>query len=222
MVVTSGLSPLSHPASRRQLLTMMLGVPFLGGLSLPARAQGRFEGKIITEWDGGGRKMTLLEPFTYIDASGRRWPVPKGTTVDGASIPRPFWSVIGGPFEGLYRAPSVVHDFYCDARNRPHQDVHLVFQEAMLTAGVATKRAWLMYQSVDRFGPRWEAPQADPSCDVDDKDFDLQRCASSKLKPQIRWPKITKAELLRFVKDMEGRVDFADLLELRKILLKTP
>jgi hypothetical protein len=209
-------------ATRRELCTMMLSVPLLACVPSLARAQGKFEGRVLAEWDkASGRKMVLAEPFTYVDAKGRRWPVPAGTVVDGASIPRVFWSVAGGPFEGLYRGASVIHDFYCDARNRKHQDVHLVFHEAMLTDGVSPKRAWFMYQAVDRFGPRWEEPQTDPNCDVDDANFDLQRCASSKIKPRIHWPKMTKTDLLKFVRDLEGRVDPADLLELRKAILKS-
>jgi hypothetical protein len=217
-------SPVAGPRTcRRTFVTIMLSAPFATAVSSSTQAQARFEGRVLAEWDKtSGRKMILAEPFTYIDAKGRRWPVPKGTVVDGASIPRVFWSVIGGPFEGLYRGASVIHDFYCDARNRRHADVHLVFHEAMLTDGVSPKRAWLMYQAVDRFGPRWEEPQADPGCDTDDPNFDLQRCASSKIKPQIQWPKMTKIDLLNFVKDLEGRVDPADLLELRKTILRSP
>src|SRR4051812_13535146 len=53
-----------------------------------------------------GRDVELIERYEYVDSNGRSWPVPAGTVVDGASIPQPFWSIIGGPFEGLYRGPS--------------------------------------------------------------------------------------------------------------------
>src|SRR5712692_9140850 len=33
-----------------------------------------------------------------------------------ASIPRAFWSVIGGPLEGQYRNASVFHDVACDQK----------------------------------------------------------------------------------------------------------
>ena len=215
------LAATSPSMNRRDLLRLMLSAQLLVIAPSTADAQGRFQGRVLAEWDkSSGRKMILVEPFSYIDNTGRRWPVPKGAVVDGASIPRPFWSVVGGPFEGRYRGASVIHDFYCVARNRKHQDVHRVFHEAMLTDGVSEKRAWLMYQAVDNFGPRWEDPQADPGCDVDNPGFNLERCASSKIKPRVHWPKMTKRNLLKFVRDIEDRIDGADLLELRKSILK--
>src|SRR5688572_6845158 len=63
-----------------------------------------------------GRLMRLLEALTYTGADGVTWPVPAGIEVDGASIPRPLWSLIGGPFEGPYRDASIVHDHYCVVR----------------------------------------------------------------------------------------------------------
>ena len=55
---------------------------------------GRFEGQVLAAWHDDGRTMTLLEPFGYVDPSGIRWPAPEGSEVNGASIPRAFWSVM--------------------------------------------------------------------------------------------------------------------------------
>ncbi|WP_439669205.1 DUF1353 domain-containing protein [Cupriavidus necator] len=109
----------------------------------------------LVEWLEDGRHMRLKRPFGYVQESGRNWPVPTETVVDGASIPKVFWSLIGGPFEGRYRDASIVHDYYCDARTRSWQDTHRVFYEAMLCSGVATPQAKVMYYAVYRFGPRW-------------------------------------------------------------------
>src|SRR5262245_41210351 len=68
---------------------------------------GTFVGRIVTQWETDGRQMTLLEPFQFVDPRGRRWSVPRGITVDGASIPPILWSIIGGPFEGKYRVASI-------------------------------------------------------------------------------------------------------------------
>jgi Protein of unknown function (DUF1353) len=102
-----------------------------------------------------GVLMELLEEFGFLDRYGSRWMVPKGTRVDGASIPQPLWSIIGSPFTGKYRDASVVHDYYCDVRLRPWGDVHRVFYEAMIVSGVSLARAKIMYSAVYFAGPRW-------------------------------------------------------------------
>lgn len=102
-----------------------------------------------------GRFMQLLSPLAYVRPDGSAWPVPSGIRIDGASIPRAFWTLIGGPFEGRYRNASIVHDHYCDRMTRPWQDTHRMFHEAMRCSGVAAVRAGIMFYAVHRFGPRW-------------------------------------------------------------------
>lgn len=108
-----------------------------------------------SEWLGDGRHMRLMSPFTYIDEGGRGWPVPPETVVDGTSIPRVFWSLIGGPLEGVYRYASIVHDYYCNERSRPWLLTHRAFYDAMRCSGVHVAQAKVMYYAVYRFGPRW-------------------------------------------------------------------
>jgi Protein of unknown function (DUF1353) len=102
-----------------------------------------------------GRRFSLVHDFKYIDLAGRKWEAPKGLRVDGASIPPPFWSVIGGPFEGLYREASVVHDAGCCAQMQPWRDVHHMFYNAMRCSGVGWVKAKTMFLAVWAFGPRW-------------------------------------------------------------------
>ena len=59
--------------------------------------------------------MVLLANFWYDDPAGQRWPAPKGSVVNGASIPAALWSAVGSPYTGAYRRASVVHDVACDA-----------------------------------------------------------------------------------------------------------
>src|ERR1051326_8039238 len=66
-----------------------------------------------------GRRFSLPHDFTYVDPTGRRWEAPTGLITDGASIPTPFWSVIGGPFEGLFREAAVVHAVACCGQMLP-------------------------------------------------------------------------------------------------------
>jgi hypothetical protein len=99
--------------------------------------------------------MRVIEPFGFLDPEQKRWPVPVGTKVDGASIPQSLWSLIGGPFEGKYRDASVVHDYYCDVRTEPWKAVHKVFYLGMRASGLSDQRAKLMYAAVYFAGPRW-------------------------------------------------------------------
>jgi endonuclease G len=126
----------------------------------PPRDHGRFVGlplQVVFNTDQDDRRWAkLLEPLTYVQPDGGEWPAPKDAWLDGASIPRPFWSVIGGPFEGLYLEASVVHDYYCDHHLRPWRDVHRMFYDAMLCRGVSGFKARIMYYAVYRFGPRWD------------------------------------------------------------------
>lgn len=102
-----------------------------------------------------GRKVRLLEHISYRDPDEASWPVPSGVELDGASIPQPLWSIIGGPFEGRYRDASIVHDHYCDDKSRPWQDTHRMFYSAMRCSGVGGAKARIMFYAVYRFGPRW-------------------------------------------------------------------
>jgi len=97
----------------------------------------------------------LLHEFAYVDQSGRRWEAPTGLITDGASIPTPFWSVIGGPFEGKYREAAVVHDAACCAQMQAWEDVHHMFYNAMRCSGVEQDKAKTMFLAVWSFGPRW-------------------------------------------------------------------
>lgn len=119
------------------------------------RAFGHFEGKVKTEWIEPDRKMQLLENFGYVDTKGVRWPAPKGSIIDGASIPQVLWSIVGSPYTGEYRDASVVHDVACVKRDRPWQDVHRMFYEACRAGGVGEQKAKLMYAAVYHFGPKW-------------------------------------------------------------------
>lgn len=125
----------------------------------PAGATPGYEGTVRTEWLSDGRKMQLLEDFTFVDAAARRWKAPKGSTIDGASIPRALWWA-GGPYEGQYRDGSVVHDVYCDEnpKTATWRAVHRMFYDAMVTSGVEKARALVMYGAVYRHGPRWPDP----------------------------------------------------------------
>jgi len=211
--------------SRRQFVVVSLAASLGAALDmrgLAADAWGSFKGQVFAVWLPDGRLMQLTEPFEYIGPDGRSWRVPKGTKVDGASIPTAFWSIIGGPFEGLYREPSVVHDFYCDVRTRKYQDVHQAFHDAMMCKGVGAKRAWLMYQAVAQFGPRWAEPKIDPRCETVDANYDFTLCARNAAPPPVEWPSAGKEALQQFADEASSQADPQDLAKLREAFEKAP
>lgn len=116
---------------------------------------GSCNGAIRAEWLEDGRNMKLLEDYVYTDPHLKDWLAPKGSVVDGASIPQALWSFIGSPFVGLYRKASVTHDVECERKTQNWRAVHKMFYEAMRCSGVSSQRAKIMYTAVYQCGPRW-------------------------------------------------------------------
>jgi hypothetical protein len=119
---------------------------------------GYYSGPVETRWENDGRSMTLLNELRYTDPNGFVWIAPVGSQVDGASIPRYLWSVMGGPFEGKYRNASVLHDVAYGERKRPWQDCDRMFYNAMRCTGVSAVEAKTMYYALYRFGNHWKFP----------------------------------------------------------------
>lgn len=97
----------------------------------------------------------LSDKFEFNDPNGLLWSVPSEKEVDGASIPSPFWSFIGGPFSGHYIKASVIHDYYCDEKTRTEHDTHRNFYYGMRANGVSEWKAKFMHWAVATFGPKW-------------------------------------------------------------------
>jgi hypothetical protein len=121
-----------------------------------SNAWGYYTGEPETRWNSDGRSMTLLSELRYTDPHGLVWVAPAGSTVDGASVPRSLWSIMGGPFEGKYRNASVLHDVAYEQHNRPWQDCDRMFYNAMRCSGVGVVEAKTMYYSLYRFGHHWK------------------------------------------------------------------
>jgi hypothetical protein len=122
---------------------------------------GFFIGEVKTEWlTTNRREMRLLEDFKFIDKAGIEWIAPAGSIIDGASIPRFFWRIIGSPFIGNYRRASVIHDVYCKTQEKPSPEVHAMFWEAMLTDMTPRRKAIEMWIAVRLFGPRFQGCQS--------------------------------------------------------------
>jgi Protein of unknown function (DUF1353) len=119
---------------------------------------GYYTGEPVTRWNPDGRTMTLLSELHYTDPKGIVWVAPAGSQVDGASIPRYLWSIMGGPFEGKYRNASVLHDVAYGQRKRPWWDCDRMFYNAMRCSGVSAVEAKTMYYALYRFGNHWKFP----------------------------------------------------------------
>lgn len=131
---------------------------------------GYFSGDPVARWRPDGESMLLMEPFSYVDRHSHKWTAPKGSILDGASIPRAFWTLVGSPYRGRYRYASIVHDYYCVSRSEPWQAVHFMFYEACMASGTGHTHAKVLYYAVRHFGPRWgeglEAISAYPPAEV--------------------------------------------------------
>lgn len=104
----------------------------------------------------GSRVFELLKPFRYIGSRGTIT-VPAHTRSDGASVPRPFWSILD-PF-GPHFAAAIIHDFlyskqstelYCFDRKESDE----IFLEAMGRSGIGFAARQVIYGSVRLFGWR--------------------------------------------------------------------
>lgn len=142
------------------LCLIVLSASLLAKPALSAEDWGNYTGSVETRWLDEQRKMQLLSDYEYTGPRplALKWKAPKDSVVDGASIPQVFWSIVGGPFDGLYRNASVLHDIACDEKKRPWAEVHLMFYQAMRCSGVPIVKAKTMYWAVYHFGPRWRAP----------------------------------------------------------------
>ncbi len=127
-----------------------------------ASGWGHFSGPVETRWESDGVTMVLLNELRYTDPYGQVWVAPAGSRVDGASIPRAFWSIIGGPFEGKYRNASVLHDVAYEEQKVPPEEADLMFYNAMRCAGVGATTAKTMYYVLLRHGRHWKHRQAQP------------------------------------------------------------
>jgi len=104
----------------------------------------------------GGKLWKVIEAFEYHvgnEDSNEVIKVPEGFITDFASIPRIFWSIIGGPW-GKYGYAAIVHDKIYWSKECSRKRADFIFLDAMKTLGVKRYRRNLMYWAV-RIGARW-------------------------------------------------------------------
>ncbi len=140
------------------VVTWGLGL-FFGIQGTPNKEWGVFSGDPQLKALPDGRNFELLERFVFVDRKKRVWTSEKGSKVNGASIPRMFWSTVGGPMEGQYRNASILHDTSCENHEETWKDVHRMFYEGCRCGGVPEVQAKLIYGAVYNWGPRWETQE---------------------------------------------------------------
>lgn len=145
---------------------------------------GTFSGEPVTRWltePDDDRRMQLLELFRFQDPAGEFWDASVGSTVDGASIPRPLWTLVGSPYTGDYRRASVVHDVACaragtDRSRRRAAD--RMFYHACRAGDCGVRQAILLYLGV-RIGAVWPSvPQWASALQVAESGPRLSRSAA--------------------------------------------
>ena len=113
-----------------------------------------FSGEPRSVWkseSGPDRRMQLIEDFWFEDRAGKRWDAPDKTFVDGASIPRPLWTLVGSPYTGDYRRASIVHDVACVAAGNDRsarKKADKMFFEACRAGGCSRWEATVLYIGV--------------------------------------------------------------------------
>jgi hypothetical protein len=116
---------------------------------------GQFSGDPQAEWlttaDTPDRQMQMLADFRFLDPEGKEWITPAKYVVDGASIPRALWTLVGSPYTGDYRRASVVHDKACDDTQgdaAARRAADRMFYHACRAGGCSTRDAILLYMGV--------------------------------------------------------------------------
>jgi hypothetical protein len=110
-----------------------------------------FSGDPVTQWLselGSDRRMKILEDFWFADEADKLWVAPKGSIVNGASIPEALWSLVGSPYTGDYRRASVVHDVACNDPTISREAADDMFYEACLVGGCTLFQAKLLRAGV--------------------------------------------------------------------------
>ncbi|GLS33871.1 Protein of unknown function [Mesorhizobium albiziae] len=142
----------------RFAIMILLGSTVSGAVNLLAAEAhagsftGDFEFRWLNEPTNQHRIMRSLGENSFKDDDGKVWLVPKGTKIDGASIPPVLWTFAGSPFTGNYRRASVVHDFYCDTDTEFRSAIHKMFRDAMAADGISGWELASKYAAVSVFG----------------------------------------------------------------------
>lgn len=142
--------------------------------SKPANGHGSFSGEPEALWLTESivdRRMRILKDFSFKDPDGKTWKTPAQYVVDGASIPRALWTLVGSPYTGDYRRASVVHDKACDdaaGNSAARRAADRMFYHACRAGGCTVFEATILYIGVRigalaDFVPAWRGAARESS-----------------------------------------------------------
>ena len=108
--------------------------------------------------DGSDRLMRVLTHDVLIRAeickgSVVEIAIPAGYHWDGATIPRPCWSIIGRPEDPQFALASLAHDWFCEqSETRPIRVMgDAIFLWLLRHAGVSAWRHYAMFLAVSAY-----------------------------------------------------------------------
>ncbi len=124
---------------------------------------GKFTRNVFAEWlidKGDDQSMRLKEHFEFIDLNKYKWPAIPDDIIDGASIPKIAWTLIGSPYVGNYRRSAALHDsLYINQHDNGSDDprlaVDIVFYKGMRSDETSWLKAAIMYAAVRIFGKEY-------------------------------------------------------------------
>jgi hypothetical protein len=99
---------------------------------------------------GGSMLIRVNADFSYVSRFGLV-KVPKGFISDGASVPRPFWSIFS-PFNGDYFEAALIHDYLYSKISSlcfpdlSRENADQIFMDAMYDLGVG----WFSRHAIHR------------------------------------------------------------------------
>ena len=165
----------------------------------------------ITDPDNPDRNMELLEDFSYTDPNGRRWLAPKGSIINGASIPRPLWSSVGSPYTDDYRRASITHDVACNTSGVSRKEADVMFFHACRAGGCGLVQARILYAGV-RIGA-W-ASESLPKHSISSNKLLFREFISTPFNEEL----FLKGKLSDISNEMKGLSDDSSLEKLDEII----
>ncbi|QJD90153.1 DUF1353 domain-containing protein [Duganella dendranthematis] len=178
-------------------------------------SNGRFSGNPRTEWlseSGPDQRMQLLEAFWYDDPNGFRWNAPRGSIINGASIPKTLWSSVGSPYTGDYRMASIVHDVACSNPKISRDDADRMFYQACLAGGCTLFQAKILYAGVCIGAATGDWKLRSPYLTTNDEKAFKLPSEHSQAEVEVR------AKFILMAKDLESTGD--DFEEVRQVVIR--
>ena len=107
-----------------------------------------------TQWRGDGRTMVVTFDFGFRDRAGIwHWSF-RGDIIDGASIPKYGWSIVGSPYVGNHRVPAAIHDSDYVYRRNSRKVCDRGFLDSLKFCGASWEKRHFFYRMVRDFGAK--------------------------------------------------------------------